>query len=146
MNSIECALVGRLARDVEIRTSQSGRPWARATVGVGSGDSTTWLNIALFGALCTDDLVGQLKKGTSVYIEGRDLGIDRYTTQSGEERVGLNAIATKVEVLGLIGRNKPPEGFDPALVSAQSCGEPTRPVADWQRPLREDTIPFAPAR
>jgi single-stranded DNA-binding protein len=48
MKGIHCALQGRLGADVELRRSQSGKDWARLSVGVGEGDEVTWVSVAVF--------------------------------------------------------------------------------------------------
>jgi len=138
MNSIEFALVGRLGRDPELKHSQSGNAWTSIGVGVGKDEATQWVRVSLFGD-AAEQAVATLKKGASVYIEGHGLRLDSYTTQSGEQRHGLKAIATKVELVGAgaIGRNKAPkqrapEGEAPAPVS-------TRPAPSFA----DDSIPFA---
>jgi single-strand DNA-binding protein len=128
MNSIEVACVGRVGRDAELKTSQSGKPWARVSVGVGKDDSTQWIAFTIFGEMAVD-MASRLTKGASVYVEGRELRIDSYTTQAGEQRHGLKAVATKIEVVGAgaIGHNKAPrqrapEGDAPAPSSTGGGG------------------------
>jgi len=144
MNSIEFALVGRVGRDPDLRTSQSGNPWTAISVGVGKDDQTQWVRVSLFGDQA-EHACSALKKGSNVYVEGRDLRLDSYTGKDGNQRHGLQGIATKVEVVGAgaIGRNRPPkqrapEGDEPAPPS-------TRAPAGG-RPQFADEIPFAPER
>lgn len=44
MRSIHAALEGRLGQDVELRRSESGKDWARLSVGVVEGDHVTWVS------------------------------------------------------------------------------------------------------
>ena len=81
-----------------------------------SEEATTWVRVAVFGALATR-LYPELKKGTEVYCEGR-LKLDSWTGRDGRERSGLRVAAAKVEVLGRIGydpyqRKPKPEPFSP---------------------------------
>jgi len=145
MNSIEFALVGRIGRDPELKTSQSGNSWTSIGVGVGKDEATQWVRVSLFGDQA-EQAVATFKKGSNVYVEGRDLRIDSYTGKDGTERHGLKGIATKIEAVGAgaIGRNKPPKQRPPE-------GEEPAPAAtrDWQKPaggptFADDAIPFAP--
>jgi single-strand DNA-binding protein len=139
MNSIEIAAVGFVGRDAELKTSQAGKPWCRVSIGIGKDDSTQWIGLTLFGDMATD-LAPRLKKGTRVYIEGRDLKIDAYTTQSGEQRHALAAIATKVEILGQIGQQRPAQPAEPrGNAYAQATGRV--PPAERHRQV-DDEIPF----
>jgi len=143
VNSIEFALVGRVGRDPDLRTSQSGNPWTALSIGVGKDDQTQWVRISVFGDQA-EHACTTLKKGSNVYVEGRDLVLDSYKAKDGTERHGLKGIATRVEVVGAgsIGRNKAPrqrapEGDEPAPPSTRAPAG-GRPFAD--------EIPFAPER
>jgi single-strand DNA-binding protein len=145
MNGIEAALEGRLGKNPELRQSQQGQPWLPLNVAVGEGDAVQWVGVAVFGERA-QQLASSLRKGDRIYAEGR-LRLETWTGQDGKERSGLKIAAWRVERLGEIGRSKPPkpkappEGNNPAPASA---GAPSQ--RDWQRPLSEDVIPFAPAR
>ena len=138
MNSIEFALVGRIGRDPELKTSQSGNPWTAISVGVGKDEATQWVRISLFGDQA-EQACATLKKGSNVYVEGRDLRLDSYVGKDGAERHGLKGIATKVEAIGAgaIGRSKPPKQRAPE-------GEESAPVSTRSAPSFADEIPFSP--
>jgi single-strand DNA-binding protein len=109
MKGIQCAFTGTLGQDAELKTSKSGKPWSSFSVAVdmeASEEATTWLRVAVFGALATR-LYPELKKGTEVYCEGR-LKLDSWTGRDGRERSGLRVAAAKVEVLGRIGYDPHP--------------------------------------
>ena len=87
-------IVGNLGRDPEIRYMASGDAIANIAVATSykSKDRTTgeqkeqteWHRVAFFGRLA--EIAGQyLKKGSSVYIEGR-LQIRKYIDKEGVER------------------------------------------------------------
>ena len=141
MNSIECALIGRLGRDPELRHSQAGKPWLPISIGVGSDDNTQWVGVTVFGPKA-EELAGQVTKGARLYIEGRDLRLDRWTGNDGKERTGLKCVATRVEVLGQIGHSRPPPKSK-APEFEQAAAPTAAPPAqrDWQRPV-DDQIPF----
>ncbi|HEY1243249.1 MAG TPA: single-stranded DNA-binding protein [Hyphomicrobiaceae bacterium] len=146
MNGIECAFIGRLGKDPELRHSQAGKPWLPLNIGVGEGESVQWITATAFNTKA-EELAGTLKKGMTLYVEGRDLRLDSYTTQAGEQRHGLKAIATKIELLGEIGQRRPPKPKAPA---ESAPAAPVSGPADWQRPLdagggrrpADDAIPF----
>jgi hypothetical protein len=83
MKGIHCALQGRLGADVELRRSQSGKDWARLSVGVGEGDEVAWVSVAVFEEKARA-LVG-FTKGVGMYIEGR-LSLNTWTGKDGAQR------------------------------------------------------------
>ena len=120
MKGIEAAFVGSLRREVEIKTSKSGKPWASLSVAIDTGEETTdghakpqWVRVAVFGETATR-LAGAAK-GTRLYVEGT-LSLDYWTDKDGGERHGLNVAAWKCEKIGAsaIGRNKPQPQPKPA--------------------------------
>lgn len=104
MRGIHCALQGRLGADVELRRSQSGKDWARLSVGVGEGDDLIWASVSVFEERAA--AAAGLLKGAEVYIEGR-LSLNSWTGRDGEKRTGLSVTAWEVIPLGRIGRKRP---------------------------------------
>ncbi len=47
--TIDCAFIGRLGADPELKTSAGGKSWCRLTLAVGQGDGTQWISVAIFG-------------------------------------------------------------------------------------------------
>ncbi|KAK0340310.1 hypothetical protein LTR94_031064 [Friedmanniomyces endolithicus] len=101
-------IVGNLGRDPEIRYMPSGD--AIATIAVATSyrskdrnpgeqkELTEWHRISFFGRLA--EIVGQyLKKGSSVYVEGR-LQTRKYTDKDGIERYATDIIAENMQMLG----------------------------------------------
>ena len=134
---IECAFTGSVGRDPQIRPSKSGRPWLALSIVVGSGDEAQWVQVAVFGELAES---GKFDKGTRVYIEGR-LRLSTWSGKDGQERVGLNVVATHVQALGQIGQKR-------ALVKKTAASaSPVGQLRDWQAPLSDSSsmvaeIPF----
>jgi single-strand DNA-binding protein len=104
-------IVGNLGRDPEIRYMPSGDAIANIAVATSfkSKDKNTgeqkelteWHRISFFGRLA--EIVGQyLKKGSSVYVEGR-LQTRKYTDKDGIERWATDIVAENMQMLG--GRN-----------------------------------------
>ena len=101
-------IVGNLGRDPEIRYMPSGDAIANIAVATSykSKDKNTgeqkelteWHRISFFGRLA--DIVGQyLKKGSSVYVEGR-LQTRKYTDKDGVEKYATDIIAETMQMLG----------------------------------------------
>ncbi len=100
-------LVGNLGRDPEIRYLPSGEPVANVTLATSSKfknkngemvEETEWHRVTFFGKLA--DIVGQyLKKGRSIYIEGR-LKTRKYTDKDGIEKYATDIIANEMQMLG----------------------------------------------
>jgi single-strand DNA-binding protein len=126
-------IVGNLGRDPEIRYMPSGDAIANIAVATSykSKDKNTgeqkelteWHRISFFGRLA--EIVGQyLRKGSSVYIEGR-LQTRKYTDKDGIERYATEIIAENMQMLG--GRTgegapAPLEGARPPAAPANRGG------------------------
>lgn len=141
---IECAFVGRLAQEPQMRESKAGKRWASLSIAIGAGDEVTWVRVAVFGEAA--DLIGGLAKGTQVYVEGR-IKLESWTDKDGELRSGLGVAASLVQPLGQIGRKR--------ASAARRTSPDLAARHDWQRPapatgasgttdkhLRDDPIPF----
>jgi single-strand DNA-binding protein len=101
-------IVGNLGRDPEMRYMPSGDAIANIAVATSykSKDKNTgeqkelteWHRISFFGRLA--EIAGQyLKKGSSVYVEGR-LQTRKYTDKDGIERYATDIIAENMQMLG----------------------------------------------
>ncbi len=100
-------LVGNLGRDPEIRYLPSGDAVANVTIATSSKyksktgemvEETEWHRVTFFGKLA--EIVGQyLKKGRSVYVEGR-IKTRKYTDKDGVEKYATDIIANEMQMLG----------------------------------------------
>ncbi|TWI60413.1 single-strand DNA-binding protein [Pseudoduganella lurida] len=101
-------IVGNLGRDPEIRYMPSGDAIANIAVATSfkskdrnTGEQkeiTEWHRISFFGKLA--EIVGQyLKKGSSVYVEGR-LQTRKYTDKDGVEKYATDIVAQEMQMLG----------------------------------------------
>ncbi|MES2901956.1 MAG: single-stranded DNA-binding protein [Pseudomonadota bacterium] len=101
-------IVGNLGRDPEIRYMPSGDAIANIAVATSykSKDKNTgeqkelteWHRISFFGRMA--EIVGQyLKKGSSVYVEGR-LQTRKYTDKDGVEKYATDIVAENMQMLG----------------------------------------------
>jgi single-strand DNA-binding protein len=101
-------IVGNLGRDPEVRYMPSGDAIANIAVATSyrskdrttgeQKESTEWHRISFFGRLA--EIVSQyLKKGASIYVEGR-LQTRKYTDKDGVERYATDIIAENMQMLG----------------------------------------------
>lgn len=98
MNQVQ--LLGNLARDAELRFTQSGKAVATFTVAATNTyiDSTTnetkeqtaFVNCVAWGKL--GESIGNLRKGNRVFVEGR-LQTRSYETQEGQKRYVTEVVA-----------------------------------------------------
>jgi single-strand DNA-binding protein len=137
-------IVGNLGRDPEMRYMPSGDAIANVAVATSyktkdkaTGEAkelTEWHRISFFGKLA--EIVGQyLKKGSSVYVEGR-LQTRKYTDKDGVEKYATDIIAENMQMLG--GRS------DGAGAGGGHQAPPSRPqnTARPAPPLSDDDVPF----
>ena len=101
-------LVGNLGADPETRYLPSGDAVANIRLATtdrykdkATGESkelTEWHRVAFFGRLA--EIVNEyLKKGSSVYIEGR-IRTRKWTDQAGQERYSTEIVADQMQMLG----------------------------------------------
>lgn len=145
-------IVGNLGRDPEIRYMPSGDAIANVAVATSykSKDKNTgeqkelteWHRISFFGKLA--EIVGQyLKKGSTVYVEGR-LQTRKYTDKDGVEKYSTDIVAEQMQMLG--GR---PGGDGDAAQAPTSSGREQQKQAPRPAPKpapnfsdMDDDIPF----
>lgn len=146
-------IVGNLGRDPEIRNMPSGDAIANIVVATSykskdrnSGEQkelTEWHRISFFGRLA--EIVGQyLKKGSSIYVEGR-LQTRKYTDKDGVEKYATDIVAENMQMLG--GRDAggvaDEVGIDPVMSRPQQRPAPRsapRPTQGFD--ADDDVIPF----
>ena len=101
-------LVGNLGRDPEVRYTAEGSAITSISVATTSTwkdrnsgerrEETEWHRVTFFGRLA--EIAGEyLKKGRSVYIEGR-LKTRKYTDANGVEKYATDIIAEQMQMLG----------------------------------------------
>lgn len=157
-------LVGNLGRDPEIRYLPSGDPVANITIATSSKyknktgemvEETEWHRVTFFGKLA--EIVGQyLKKGRSVYVEGR-IKTRKYTDKDGIEKYATDIIANEMQMLGSREGMGEPAGDDEGGGAGYSRPSATsrppgaaaapRPAAAQSKPSSgfddmDDDIPF----
>lgn len=106
LNKIQ--IMGNCGRDPEVRYLPSGQAVANVSVATStrrkdrvSGEmveDTQWHRVTFYERLA--EIAGEyLKKGNSVYVEGR-LKYGKYTDKDGVERNTVDIIATEMQLLG----------------------------------------------
>ena len=93
----DCAFIGRLGRDPEVKQLPSGNSVVNFSIACGDDykdkngqkvEQTNWINCVAFGKL--SDIIGQyVTKGSRIYVSGKQVtrkwqnkeGVDQYTTE-----------------------------------------------------------------
>jgi single-strand DNA-binding protein len=141
-------LVGNLGRDPETRYSADGAAIANVSVATtrkykgADGqpqEETEWHRVVFFGRLA--EIAGEyLKKGRSVYVEGR-LRTRKWTDKEGVEKYTTEIVAENMQMLGSregMGSgdvDEAPAASRPAPV--RNAGKPASNIAEM-----DDDIPF----
>lgn len=101
-------LIGNLGRDPEVRYTAGGSAVANLRIATTESwrdkqsgekkEATEWHSVVLFGK--TAEIAGEyLKKGRTVYIEGR-LQTRKYQDKDGQERYSTEIVASDMQMLG----------------------------------------------
>jgi len=100
-------LLGRLGRDVELRTTASGTAVANVSLATSRrwtdkagerAEETQWHSVTFFDRLA--EIASQyLAKGSLVYVEGR-LKTRSYTDKDGVERSATDIVAEQMQLIG----------------------------------------------
>ncbi|KXU94867.1 single-stranded DNA-binding protein [Caballeronia megalochromosomata] len=129
-------LVGNLGADPETRYLPSGDAVANIRLATtdrykekASGEmkeQTEWHRVSFFGRLA--EIVNEyLKKGSSVYIEGR-IRTRKWTDQAGQERYSTEIVAEQMQMLGgrSTGDRSSNDGFESERPARQGRSEQSR--------------------
>jgi single-strand DNA-binding protein len=155
MNVNKVLLVGRLTRDPELRTTNTGQTVASVSIATNrfwkdqSGqrkDQTEFHNIVLWGRLA--EIAGQyLFKGSEAYFEGR-LQTRKYTDKNNIERYRTEIVAENMQ-LGARpqGAPRPAAPYNqPAAAPAQSQESPAEEIPtinlDEEEEVKIEDVPF----
>lgn len=147
-------LVGNLGRDPETRYMPSGEAVTSLAIATSRKyknktgemvEETEWHRVSMFGKLA--EIAGQyLKKGRSVYIEGR-IKTDKYTDKNGVEKYSTQIIANEMVMLG--GKeggggisDMDDAGHAPAAPRSQPQPAPARSTSGGGFDDLDDDIPF----
>lgn len=105
MKGIEVALVGRLAKDAEVRTSKAGQEWMLLPMVVGEQPDEQWVSVSSWSHTVAE-LAPQLVKGVDLYVEGK-LKLRTWQGDDGTTRSTLAVSANLIQPMALIGNRKP---------------------------------------
>ncbi len=145
-------LMGRLARDPDVRTTQSGRQVARMTLAVDRRISRANLQpgqptadfISLVAWERTAEFAGNyLSKGRQILVEGR-IQTGSYEAQDGTKRYTTDVIADRIEFADSRpqGDTMNGSGFAPARPAAAPAPQPSAPAPFGNAQITDDDIPF----
>lgn len=140
-------LQGRLARDPELRQTNTGKQVARFTLAVDRGrkdangqSQTDWINVIAWERLA-DFAYKYLSKGQMVNVDGR-LQSSSYTAKDGTNRTALEVVANNINFCGSKADNaaqgSPAPAGQPAAAPAYSQG----PGEDFALIEDDGDLPF----
>jgi len=147
-------LIGNLGRDPEVRYAPSGsaicnvaiatsRNWKDKTSGERQ-EETEWHRVVFYDRLA--EIAGEyLKKGKSVYIEGR-LKTRKWTDKDGVEKYTTEIIAQEMTMLGGreggAGGGGDEGGYEPRAEAPRRAAPPPRAPAPAPRPAPKSSTGF----
>lgn len=141
-------LVGRLVRDPELRTTQSGTVVASFTVACdrryarkGEERQADFINCVAWGA-AADFVCNYFEKGMRIALDGR-IQVRSYDDQSGNKRYVTEVIAEDVEFAQ--SKNEGVGSYQaPAYSAPQAPAAPQAPSSDIDGfiPVEEEDLPF----
>lgn len=146
----KCIFIGNLGRDPEMRYMPSGDAIANFSIACTdtfkgkSGEKqerTEWIRIAMFGKLA--EIAGEyLKKGSSVYIEGR-MQTRKWQNKEGVDQYTTEIVADRMQMLGGRGGSNSFEvvDTDQSAPQQQSPAPASRPAPASINDM-DDDIPF----
>jgi single-strand DNA-binding protein len=142
-------LLGNLGKDPEVRTLESGRKVAKFSLATTESyrdkngekvDRTEWHNVIFWGPIA-DVIEKYLKKGSTIYVEGR------IVTRSYDDKEGVKKYVTEIEgqTMTMLGGKQGGSGYennqniDNSSKSNNNSNEPVN-----QNILADDTddLPF----
>lgn len=139
-NYNNCAFIGNLGRDPELRYTSQGTPICSFSIAVNDRkkadgewkDDTLWIKVQLWRNQA-ESASQYLSKGRPVLVEGR-LGVEKWVDRDGKPQFGLVLNAEKYVSLGEKGDASPPKASKPQQTSQASSPD----LPD----LSDDDIPF----
>lgn len=145
-------LVGNLGADPELRHTPDGAAIASISIATASKyknkagemvEETEWHRVTFFGRLA--EIAGEyLKKGRSVYVEGR-LKTRKYTDKDGVEKYATGIIANEMQMLGGregMGGQSGDESLKAAAAAPKPAARPASAKPSAKFADMDDDIPF----
>lgn len=150
----KCIFIGNLGRDPEMRYMPSGDAIANFSIACtetfkdksgAKQERTEWIRISMFGKLA--EIAGEyLKKGSSVYIEGR-MQTRKWQNKEGVDQYTTEIVADRMQMLGGRGGSNSFEVVEsdqsapPSQPSGNMGGGASRPAPASINDM-DDDIPF----
>ncbi|MBS1724621.1 MAG: single-stranded DNA-binding protein [Armatimonadetes bacterium] len=133
-------LVGRLTRDPEIRTTNTGKQVANFGIAVDrrfktDGQDVDFFNVSAWGN-SADFAANYLGKGRLVLVEGR-LQTRKYTTQEGAQREVTEVVAENLQGLDRP-RDEQGGGGGSAYAAVPAGSGPSAPAEDEYDPFADE--------
>ncbi|MFA5624906.1 MAG: single-stranded DNA-binding protein [Bradymonadales bacterium] len=145
-------LVGRLGKDVELRTAQSGKPVGKFSLatdsGFGENRKTEWHNIVTFDRVA-ENCSKYIGKGSLVYVEGR-ISYSKWEKEPGNVINITSILAHDVQFLDSKGSSGERSNYGdnsyannysapPSYSQPSAAAEPDPPYDDG---FLDENIPF----
>lgn len=134
-------LRGRLARDVDLRTTASGKSVAQVNIAVnrwGKDQGADFIPLVIWGQLA-ETFARYFYKGREVLVEGR-MQVRNYDDKNGNKRYVTEVIVEKFEFCGSSGNNDNSAPPDNSNIDA-AFGQYQQNVFGG-RPANDEDIPF----
>ena len=134
-------LHGRLARDVDLRTTASGKSVAQVNIAVnrwGKDQGADFIPLVIWGQLA-ETFARYFYKGREVLVEGR-MQVRNYDDKNGNKRYVTEVIVEKFEFCGSSGNNDNSAPPDNSNIDA-AFGQYQQDVFGG-RPANYEDIPF----
>jgi len=115
MSNVFSAL-GRIGRDAEVRSTQSGTSVAgfpvAVDVGFGDNKQTMWLDASLWGKRAESGLVQYLVKGQQVHVIG-EIGTREFQKRDGAAGFAVTLKLSEIDLAGSGGQQQAPQRQQP---------------------------------
>lgn len=143
-------LIGRLARDPEMRTTSSGISMTRFTIAVSrpfsgqdGNQQTDFINCTTWRKQA-ENVAKYCAKGSQVAVEGR-IQVNSYDAQDGTKRYTTDVVCDNVTFLGSRATNnnfaQDNSGYTPDVVTTDVSDDPYKDFGD-EFALSDDDLPF----
>ena len=138
MNQIN--LIGRITRDLELRTTNSGKSVCEFDLAVNrvGQDTTDFINCTVWGTQA-ENLCKYQNKGSLIAVTGA-LRIDKYQNQDGENRYKTYVLANNIEYLSSKSSEEVSKPSQTDIIQAALNEEPT--FNPDELILTDDDLPF----
>jgi single-strand DNA-binding protein len=143
-------LIGNLGRDPDVKQTQNGDKVATLAIATSSSwtdksgqkqETTEWHRVVFFGRqaeICQQ----YLKKGSSVYVEGK-ITTKKWTDPAGVERYSTEITGSNLTMLGSKNDNQSSTGANQNSYAQASGGMATQaPSGRYEQSNINDDIPF----